>query len=351
MVITTGLLQGLACSLLAVQTPAYVTQVVGPAKKVEVELTLKVHVPRMTASEWIVFTAKPPNIAGQTIKSSSLEPGGKAAHEWSPEKRPVLKAFVPANNPSLKKDITIKVKHEVVLLERRLVEASKMAKRLPVAMTAELSEEEWKRAIAPTSLIDFKSAGFQKWLDQHKLRRQKGEHEVDFARRVFLAVVQNFKYEYRTEMDRHADAICKAGKSDCGGLSVVFVGAMRANKIPTRLRVGRWAESQRPGEKAGDPDDGQEHVIAEFYSSGAGWVVVDCASGVVHDKTPGKLDYFGRFRADFITLHIDHDMVVDTVRFGKETVPWMQGISYWVSGAGDLKGSTEKETWRVRSLP
>ena len=113
-----------------------------------------------------------------------------------------------------------------------------------------------------------------------------------------------------------------------------------------RLRVGRWALSQ---EKA--DDTGQAHVLAEFYAPGAGWVAADCASGVLHDKTPGRLQYFGHFQADFITLHVGTEMVLDTAHFGKQTVGWLQGVAYWVIGGGELTGLNEKQEWRVRAIP
>ena len=37
----------------------------------------------------------------------------------------------------------------------------------------------------------------------------------------------------------------------------------------------------------------QEHIKAEFYAQGVGWVPVDLSSAVLHDTSDAKLRYFG----------------------------------------------------------
>jgi transglutaminase-like putative cysteine protease len=336
-----------AALLLAGPAPAYVTEE-GPPRRFEAELTLTLNTPKLAVQEWILYAPRPPEVPGQAVQSAGLQPRGKDDRELGPARRPVLKARVPATDAALQHTITARARYEVTLRERRLVEAGRAQQPAP---GKPLTAAERKRALAATKQIDFRSPGFRAWLDEHKLRRREGEPEVDFGRRAFLAIVKEFTYDFRSEMDRRPDAVCKAGKSDCGGLSTVFVAALRANGIPARLRVGRWAKSQEKGDRLADTDYGQQHVIAEFFAPGAGWVAVDCASGVLHDRTPAKLDYFGRFRADFITFHVDNELVLDTAHFGKETVSWMQNIGYWMSGRGSLAGMQDRQEWRVRKLP
>jgi transglutaminase-like putative cysteine protease len=338
---TGGLLCAFVGAALAGRGPAYVTEE-GPPRRYEAELTLKLHAPQLAVKEWVVFAARPPSLAGQEVKAAGLEPGGKADHERSAARRPVLRARLSVADAAPQQGVALRAHYEVELRERRLVEAGRAEKPAPAAAP---DPEERKLALAATKRIAFRAPEFRKWLEKQGLRRRDGEHAVDLARRAYLAVVKNFGYDFHPDMERRPDATCRAGKSDCAGLSIVFVAALRANDVPARLRVGRWARSQ------GENDHGQAHVIAEFYAPGAGWVQADCTGGVLHDRTPGRLRYFGRFRADFITLHLDDDLVLDTEHFGKRTVLWLQKITFWVAGRGALTGLTEKEDWRVRQLP
>jgi hypothetical protein len=345
MTLAGGLWHLVVGAALAGPGPAYATEE-GEPRRFTAELTLTLHAPKLKAREWILSAAQPPTLAGQKAEASSLRPGGKAGRELSPAGRPVLRARIAATDGARRQGVTAHLKHEVVLRERRLVEAGKAKRPAPVE---ELTAEARQRALAATKLIDFRSAEVRKWLADRQLRRREGEHAVDFGRRAFLAVVKNFQYDFRSQMDRGAGAACRAGRSDCGGLSAVFVAALRANGVPARLRVGRWARSQKPGERLGDIDYGQQHVLAEFFAPDAGWVAADCASGVLYDKTPGRLDYFGHFRADFITLHVDAEMMLDGGPQGRQTVDWLQGMVYWVTGDGALAGLQEKQSWSVRA--
>jgi transglutaminase-like putative cysteine protease len=333
--------------LLAGQGPAYVTEE-GPPRRFEIDLTLSLQTPQLTAREWVLFAPRPPDLAGQNVQAASLQPGGRADAELSAARRTVLKVRVPATDAALQQGVAARARYEVTLRERRLVEAGRAREAVAVKP---LTAEARKHALAESKTINFRSTGFQKWLDEHQLHRRKGEHEVEFGRRAFLTVVKNFRFGYHARLEGQADAICDEGRSDCGGLSKVFVAALRANHIPARLRVGRWAQSQQNGERLGDVAYRQEHVIAEFFAPGAGWVAADCGSAVKLGRTPDRLHFFGHFRADLITLHVDSDLTLDTVHFGRETVPWVQGIVYWAYGRGDLKGLSERQEWRVRALP
>jgi transglutaminase-like putative cysteine protease len=124
---------------------------------------------------------------------------------------------------------------------------------------------------------------------------------------------------------------------------------LRAHAIPARALTGRWALSAErgPGKEAYD----QQHVKAEFFAKGVGWVPVDPALAVVYDKTPDGLRYFGNDEGDFVTMHLDNAMVLDTVYFGRKTVDWLQAPAYWVSGEGSFDGLVTKEKWQVRAEP
>jgi transglutaminase-like putative cysteine protease len=235
-------------------------------------------------------------------------------------------------------------------MERQL---TPLAKGDPVPKVSPLTATEEKWYLAPTATFyDYETRPFQEWLDRRGLRKKAGEEEVAFARRVFLDITDTCTYEAQQANDRHASAVCQTGKSDCGGLSVLFVAALRANGVPARSLVGSWAESSKPDQKIGDIPFTQQHIRAEFFAPGVGWVPVDPAVAVLHFK--GKREAilqqgFGYDAGNFLVRQVDYDLVVDSGVFGKQTVPWAW-CTAWAVGEGVLDGSIRKDDWKVRPL-
>ncbi len=112
--------------------------------------------------------------------------------------------------------------------------------------------------------------------------------------------------------------------------------------------VGRWAQSG--GKVKGEAYD-QEHAKAEFYAQEVGWVPVDISSGVLHDRNPRGLTFFGNDPGDFLVMHVDPDIVCDTLHFGRQTIAWLQRPAYWVTGEGNLRAGTNRESWVVKKVP
>jgi transglutaminase-like putative cysteine protease len=102
---------------------------------------------------------------------------------------------------------------------------------------------------------------------------------------------------------------------------------------------GRWAAADRD-------DDPQFHVRAEFHAEGVGWVPVDGSGAVLWAGAPASA--FGVHRADFLVMHLDTDLGIDTLFFGEQALPWLQGPAFWVRGAGTLDGHEHASVWRVR---
>jgi transglutaminase-like putative cysteine protease len=151
-------------------------------------------------------------------------------------------------------------------------------------------------------------------------------------------------------MNRHASAVCKAGKSDCGGLSELMVTILRGNDIPARTLVGRWALSSKSKDLVGKLPYYQTHVKAEFFAAGVGWVPVDVSSALQDEKGDG-LSCFGRDPGDFLTMHVNPKLRVDSIHFGKQDVDIMQGPAFWVFGRGSAEPTETHEKWEVRDLP
>ncbi|MBV9124563.1 MAG: transglutaminase domain-containing protein [Planctomycetes bacterium] len=173
---------------------------------------------------------------------------------------------------------------------------------------------------------------------------------MDFARRVFLAIRSGFSYEYRLGMDWRASAVAQARKSDCGGLSILFVSIMRANGIPARTLYGRWAASARPADQLSGAPYYQTHVKAEFFGNGVGWVPVDVASAILHDRSREGLRYFGQDAGDFLTFHVDPNLLLDTGLFGMQPLHNLQTPAWWLRGSGTLEPRSTSEDWQVRPL-
>jgi hypothetical protein len=319
------------------------------ARRIEAVCTRDVRAPQAKAQEWLVAAARIPEMPGRQIKvSTTMSPQAADAVELSAEKRPILFARFPVRTRKFEQALSIRVTSRADLLSRHLLPLEPGVRPPPVAP---LSARERQTYLASTATLNFGDKAFQSWLDGKGLRRREREGDVDLGRRVFLAVTRNMSYELLAKMDRRAAQVCQAGKSDCGGLAAVFVAALRANGVPARLVVGRWALSAKPGATVGGLPFQQQHVKAEFYAAGVGWVPADLSSAVLHDQNPpGGLRYFGHDDGDFLVMHFDDDLIVDTVYFGRETVSVLQGPQWWLSGSGRLDGATTTDDWQVRVL-
>jgi hypothetical protein len=320
--------------------------IAAPARQVRAELTLKLRAPRLNAQEWVVYGAQLPVLACQTGVSSTMVPEGEMARELSPDHRPILRARIQAESPEQQKNLELRYDYQATLWSRRLARLPLPAgsRDVEASEVPPLDDGERHAALAAGGLFDLKSEAFRRWCDDEQLHRGPGEGEIDFARRVFLAIKRGFTYVFEDTLDRHASQICRSRRSDCGGLSVLFASALRAEKIPARILVGRWAKS---GEMKGGNLYGQWHVKAEFYAQGVGWVPVDPACGVLHDKSPDGLVFFGNDPGDFIVLHLDADLLCDTIHFGRQSVVWLQTPSYWAIGSGTFDQAVRRETWEV----
>ena len=121
-------------------------------------------------------------------------------------------------------------------------------------------------------------------------------------------------------------------RTDCGGFSLIFTAACRANKIPARLLVGQCFKSHKLPNGSVELIDGrQSHVIAEFFDPHLGWIPEDISSTFLHTPGYGDLNFFGRDPGYFFTWHIDTDFHFDTPRKPNAHVQWIQNPSLWFS--------------------
>src|SRR5581483_5498973 len=176
--------------------------------------------------------------------------------------------------------------------------------------------------------FDYQSAPFRAWLDEHDLRRKPEEDEVDFARRAFLVVRKGIKHYEGDKVEHLASRVVEAGKSDYAGITAVYVAALRANGIPTRVLAGRMVLLD------GRPSQGcWPHAKAEFFATGIGWVPADVAGAIRMNRPTDGLEYFGNDSAELLTMHLDTDLIIDTY-FGPKVIEWLLDASWWVTGSG-----------------
>ena len=313
------------------------------AKRVSILYTCKVHAPRLTATNWVFFAAIPPDLPSQKVSRVTMTPAGTVVADLSPLRRPLLRAEAAVRTEAQRHDMALEVRMDAELFARRLVPSAGPRPTVP-----NLTAAQRRLALRPAGLCDYTNTAFRDWMARNGLTRGTKEGEVDFARRVFQFLVKNFRYEYTgDEQDRSLAHVCAVKKSDCGGLSVLFVAALRSQGIPGRTLVGRCATSATHGKHA----DSQEHVKAEFFAQGVGWVPVDVSVAVLFDKTAEKLEYFGRDKGDHLAFCVDTGVPIDTRYSGVKTITWLQSAAYWATGAGNFDGEVVEEDWKVFPAP
>lgn len=230
-----------------------------PARRVRVQHTVTFRAPQLQAHAWIVFAAEPPALPGLTDIRMEMNFPARLTTEVSPLHRPVLAARVPVTNADLGSGITIETLVELTLVERKLV-AGAPPKPVPA-----LSQEARSAATIFTPTVDYSQPDFQAWLAANGLRRQATEGVIAFAHRAYLQITENYSYKYVPAQDRRASALCKVSSTDCGGVVCLYVATLRANDIPARALVGRWAQTSK-----GESDYGMTHVKSEFFGTGVG---------------------------------------------------------------------------------
>ena len=249
--------------------------------KVVAKLPFGATVPKITATDWVVVVPQLPELPGQTKVKSTLvavPPGPTAVvlKERGTLGRPLLSLRIPAKTPELKTKLDILVTYEATLRSRVLKELEPGMKTPKVA---ELPAGDRKKTLAATPTLDFETPAFKKWLADEKLLREPKELDIDFARRLFLALRQDLKFTVAGKVERKASAIVLAKKTDDEGMSNVFVAALRANKVPARGLVGRWIVPAIKNQYY------QWQTISEFYVDGVGWVPADVSSGVRRERS------------------------------------------------------------------
>ena len=324
-------------------TPAYHIEA-APVRHVQAVLTDTWEIPNIIPRQWAFFVPLPPTLPCQDqVKAEFRLNQSQSTHgataELSPLHRPILwiKASAPqANYPT---SITASVVYKATLYSRKLVPG---ASSVPIPP---LSPSERSLNLRASKTIDWQAVSFQHWLDVNYLHRQPSERDLDYAFRVYQTIRSLYHYNYDAQQDRRASLICQTNHSDCGGLSYLFVAALRAGGVSAHALAGRLAQSTTtPTDYFGC------HVKSEFFAEGIGWVPVDMSFGVgSRDKDAQR--NFGNDPGDLIVMHSDSDLELEPKPFGPAHFYVMQGMLHWVWGEGKLDGSKDRVDWQVKDLP
>jgi transglutaminase-like putative cysteine protease len=311
----------------------------------EASFSARFSYPKFTASQWILVMPACPELPCQHVASMTMiVPGSSVAAkdmvEQAPFGRTIMMIVLPVTGPSSQFSNTVNVAadYDVTTYARRIMPGDPPQ---PIAPLCATDRAIW---LSPSKTCDFSNPYFQQFLISNHLAIGASETPFEFAYRAFRFIKRKYHYDYDATQDRTSSKICQEDKTDCGGLSCLYASILRANGIPARQLVGRWALSETSGEFAQ-----QTHVKAEFYLSGVGWVPVDLTAAL---GAPDSQDAtaFGFDSGKFITQAAGTDLSVDTGVFGVQTITFGQGVVPWLEGTGPLIGGIHDEHWRVRTV-
>ena len=312
-------------------------------KTVAAKLGITITTPSFAADTWIFAMPEPPATPGQRVLEFRTEPASQVVQGKTPLERSIHRCRIDVKEESERDTAGMECNYSLQLYRRSLQHG-----RRPRRTSVEMLEDEQKGLfLRPNKECDYNAADFQSWKSRNQFTRQRREGEIGFAMRVFQGIVGSYTYQYVPKQDRTASVLCKTDKTDCGGLSTLFVTTMRSEGIPARVLVGRWAKSAVDGQTVDGQRYYQYHVIAEFYAQGVGWVPVDLSSAILHDRTRTKLRFFGNDPANFVTMHLDTGVEFETDLYGDYRAIYFQIPMFWTKGRGTIDDRTLDERWVV----
>jgi transglutaminase-like putative cysteine protease len=316
-------------------------------RKVSATITYELKTKTFAVSRWLLFLPEPPELPSQGVVKVTTEPVGKVVTEKSLLERKVRYIEVPVANPAPGRGVALKLEVEAVLRSRRLVELKGDEK--PAAV-APLTDAERKYYLSPTAHVDHDAKAVREWLDEKKLHPDPGASPLDFAARVLDVIRKDYRYNFDPNEDKRASVACRARATDCGGMSYLFVAALRANDIPARVLVGRQAQPRKPDSAPADTGHDRPHMRAELFVAGIGWVPVDPALAQAGKNRPVSA-FVGHDPGDMLVLHVDVDLQLPFPEKVRECHLLQIGPAYWALGRGTFDGSFGPTGWDVKTSP
>jgi len=336
----------LLCAAPALAQPAYKVEATDH-QKVRATASYEITTTKFAVSKWMAFLSEPPELPSQREVKTTFDPTGVGLAEKSLLARRVRYFERAVSNPAPGGNFKVSFTTEATLMNRKLVELKDGEK--PPAVPA-LTADERKYYLSSTTRVDHDAQAFKDWLDRKKLRLIKGEHAFDFAARVLDVIRADYRYFYDPNEDKRASVACKRSATDCGGMCYLFVGALRANGVPARVLVGRYAKPRKPGSTPADTGYENPHVRAEMYAPGVGWVPVDPTNAHANRNQKTRA-FVGVDPGDVLVLHLDVDLKLpfpDAIRDCQflQVEPF-----YWTQGKGTFDGRFGPSGWDIKVTP
>ena len=290
----------------------------------------------------VMYLPIPPDTGGQTIESFTSTLRGEV--KTDDEGHRLLMATIHHGSGDERR-VHWRVEITGVFQTRQLVDGP------PVVTPKPIVPPKPGEFLASTESINWKDAAFQDWLDSSGLRRKENETPVDFGQRVYAYFQNNGRYEYPPSTSWNSAACCQRLHTDCGGFSLVFTAACRANKIPARLLVGQNFKAHQLSDGTVELTDGrQAHVIAEFFDPHIGWIPEDISSTFLRIPGYSDLNFFGRDPGYFFAWHFDTDFHFNTPRKADAHVQWIQNPNLWFSENADDANDSVSHHWDIEKL-
>ncbi|CAN0077233.1 unnamed protein product, partial [Phaeothamnion confervicola] len=343
--VSVGLLL-LSAALAGAQPPALRIEATD-RQKVSATITYDIKTTDFAATRWMIFLPEAPELPSQVKVKTVADPAGKLLTEKSPLRRPVRYIDRPVAVPTPGSGVTMRLEIQAVLRSRKLVEVPEGEK--PPAV-APLTAEERKYYLSRTPRVDYDAKPFREWLEAKKLQRAKEEGPLAYAARVTEVIRADYEYHYDPDEDRRASALCSAARTDCAGMSYLFVAAMRANGVPARLLVGRLARPRERGSDRTKTGFERPHVRAELYAAGIGWVPVDVAYAQAARAKPVSA-FVGTDPGDLLVLHVDTDLRLPYPDQERDAQFLQIGPHYWAQGNGKFDGHFGPSGWELKATP
>lgn len=295
--------------------------------------------------QWVVYCAYPPELERQQNVVARLETRdgrykAEKTNEHSALNREVLLLRVKSPEGRLK-ILPLRTELRLDLYKSKLLPGP------PKTAVPELSAGARRNNLASTFSLDYDNKSFQHFLKTNKLLRRANENELNFAWRVFQYLRTKYSYHWDRSLDRRVSITCKRKNSDCAGLSYLFCAILRASKIPARPLIGRFAQTSPAVEDYSDTF--ACHVRSEFFVSAVGWVPVDVSDAVSNPELDSKT-YFGTDPGDFIVMHENPDLVLESFFSGTKKVRSMPDYRYWLDFENKKDLPARRIIWRVQEM-
>lgn len=291
-----------------------------PIKQIEVVESHSTRLPGAQVKEWVFFQVLPLETPRQQI-TMALDPAGQAGQTSAPASLPLLFIRQVLDAPQKDGELAYKVTYRGTLMQTKLVP---LAAGESAPDVRPLAAHEREIYTACNQWYDYDSPAVKAWMDEAGLRRQNGESDLDFARRVFLSMRTTFRWQAQFGHNAKASEVVRDHAATCVGLSRTFACPLRAAGIPTRTLSVRMV----PGNlEETDPkaDDLLGHATSEFFIDGIGWIPADITHcvGERQDEQRALSAFGGDLGAFFILSDGDRGLTwtVDTVNFGRADKP------------------------------